>query len=341
MRISAPLALYNTELELTEPIAIEKKGTASLPTAVVAGTVSADNQGQLIQLKDVTISNLVAAAPSGSFEFDATSTDGIVTHVRVDGRTGLTENTFTYVEGDKIDITGVAAIYRGIYQLKPRGAGDVIAASTVETPVEQPEEVHATSRPDVAVLSSDHGYITGLRGSEYNVIMNLWWGNNGSSYKLYEDGVMIKEGKLVDASPQAQHIAIPIIGKGNGEYTYELELINKFGTTKSQALTVHVTDANPGVGVLSSNNWDYDGSYNVTMNMWWGTNATSFELYENGTLVDTQNLNAGSPQGQQAMVQFEGKLAGVYEYYAVLKNAVGQTSTQTIRVEVRQALKAA
>lgn len=341
VRISAPLALYNTELELTEPIAIEKKGTAALPTALVAKTVNSDNQGQLIQLKDVTISNLTAAAPTGSFEFDATSTDGTVTHIRVDGRTGLTENTFTYVEGNKVDIIGVAAIYRGVYQLKPRGAGDVTASSTVEPPVEQPEEVKATSRPNVAVLSSDHGYTSGLRGSEYNVIMNLWWGNNGSSYKLYEDGVLIKEGKLVDASPQAQHISFPITGKGNGQYTYELELINKFGTTKSQALTVNVTDANPGVGVLSNDNWDYDGSYKVTMNMWWGTNATSFELYENGTLVDTQNLNASSPQGQQAVVQFENKLPGVYEYYAVLKNAVGQTSTQKIKVEVRQALKAA
>ncbi|WP_037287697.1 chitinase N-terminal domain-containing protein [Saccharibacillus sacchari] len=341
IRVTAPLALYNTELELTTPVAIEKTGTAELPSPVLADTVTEANQGQLIQLKNVTVSNIVAATPAGTFEFDATSDAGVATHIRVDGRTGLTQDQFAYAEGDKLDITGVSAIFRGAFQLKPRSASDIVpAASTEEPPVEEPEQPGqpvdgpATAAPGTPVLTDDNGHDTGLRDGSYNVTMNLWWGNNGSSYKLYEDGKVIKSALLTDATPGAQKVSVPVEGKTNGTYTYELELTNRFGTTKSNVLTVKVTDAAPAQAVLSQDNWDRDGNYNVTMNLWWGTNASSYELYENGELVDTQSLNAATPGGQSAVTKISGKAPGTYEYKAVLKNAAGETSTQSIKVEV-------
>lgn len=342
IRVTAPLALYNTELELTTPIAIEKVGTAELPSPIVSDTVTNDNQGQLIQLKNVTVSNVVAATPVGTFEFDATSQNGVTTHIRVDGRTGLTQDRFAFAEGDKIDVTGVAAIFRGAFQLKPRGVADVVAAAiTEEPPVEQPEPEQpqpvdgtATAAPGTPVLSDNNGHDNGLRDGSYTVTMNLWWGNNGSSYTLYEDGKVIKSGLLSDVSPNAQKLSVPIEGKKNGVYKYELELKNKFGATKSNLLTVNVTDASPAQAILSQDNWDRDGDYNVKMNLWWGTNADSYELYENGQLVDTQSLNVSTPGSQQAITKISGKAPGVYEYKAVLKNAAGETSTQIIKVEV-------
>lgn len=344
IRVTAPLALYNTELELTTPTAIEKVGTAELPAAKIADTVTDANQGQLIQLKNVKVSNIVSATPAGTFEFDATSETGSVTHVRVDGRTGLTQEQFAYKEGDKLDITGVSAIFRGAFQLKPRGAAD-LALSAVTQPEEpeqpQPVDGPATAAPGTPVLSDDNGHDNGLRDGSYNVTMNMWWGNNGSSYKLYENGAVISAGLLSDVTPGAQKLSVPVSGKANGSYEYELELTNRFGTTKSGKLTVNVTDANPGQAVLSHDNWDRDGSYNVTMNLWWGTNASSYELYENGQLIDTQSLNAATPGAQQAVTKVSGKAAGTYEYKAVLKNAAGETSTQIIKVEVTKAANAA
>lgn len=354
IRVTAPLALYNTELELTTPVAIEKTGTAELPTPLVTDAVTDANQGQLIQLKNVTVSNITAANPAGTFEFDAVSETG-TTRVRVDVRTGLSQDQFAFAEGDKLDITGVSAIFRGVFQLKPRGASDIVRAVAVEEPpveeppveeppveeppveqppVEQPTEGPAVAAPGKPVLSDDNGQDNGLRDGSYNVIMNLWWGNNGSSYKLYEEGKVIAEGVLKDNSPNAQQLSVPVVGKTNGTYNYVVELTNRFGTTKSEQLKVKVTDASPGKAVLSHDNWDGDGSYKVTMNLWWGTNASQYELYENGKLIDTQNLTAATPNAQRAVTEVTDKGPGVYTYKAVLKNAAGETDTAVLRVKV-------
>jgi hypothetical protein len=166
--------------------------------------------------------------------------------------------------------------------------------------------------------------------------MNLWWGNNGTRFKLYENGELIKELSLTDQSPSAQSLQIGITGKQNGTYVYTGELINQLGTTKSVPLTVTVTDASPGQAVLSNDNWDGDGSYNVSMNLWWGTNATGYELYENGVLVDTQALQAHTPGAQSAVTAISGKAPGTYEYEVILRNPAGETRTEKMIVTVRQ-----
>ena len=79
----------------------------------------------------MTISNIIRASPTGSFEFDAVS-GAVSNHIRVDARTGLTQSTFPYTAGQNVKIQGVGAIFKGIYQLKPRGLSDFsIAADTV------------------------------------------------------------------------------------------------------------------------------------------------------------------------------------------------------------------
>ncbi|WP_151734941.1 GDSL-type esterase/lipase family protein [Paenibacillus tengchongensis] len=193
----------------------------------------------------------------------------------------------------------------------------------------------ASGAPGMPVLSDNNGHDTGLKDGDYTVTMNLWWGNNGSRFKLYENGELVKEVSLVDQSPSAQSVKIDIAGKKNGTYVYTGELINALGTTKSAPLTVTVTDASPGQAVLSNDNWDGDGSFKVTMNLWWGTNATEYELYENGVLVDSQSLEARTPGAQSAVTAISGKAKGTYEYVAVLRNAAGETRTAKMVVTVR------
>nr|WP_236146785.1 chitinase N-terminal domain-containing protein [Paenibacillus xylanilyticus] len=336
VKVTAATALYNSEFELTDIVAIEKTGTADIPAPVEATTVTDNNQGQLIQLKDVTVENIVSATPVGSFEFDAVAADGTSTHVRVDTRTGVTESSFPYAAGDKINVTGVAAIFKDVYQLKPRNLND-FAAAEEEGGGEEPS-IPSAGAPGKPVLSSNNGHTNGLLEGSYTVSMNLWWGENATSYKLYEDGVLIDSQTLTSASPQAQSAKTTITGKANGTYTYVAELTNSSGSTRSEVLTVQVANAAPGKAVLSQDNWDGDGSYKVTMNLWWGTNATEYRLYENDVLIDTQTLKAATPAAQSAATDLSGRANGTYTYRAELVNSAGVTSTETITVQVTKAL---
>lgn len=336
VKVTAATTIYNSEFELTDIVAIEKTGTASVPAPIEVTAITDANQGQLVQLKDVTIENIISATPAGSFEFDAVAADGATTHIRVDTRTGVTETSFPYTAGDKIDITGVSAIFKDVYQLKPRSLNDFVPAED-QGGGEQPS-TPAAEAPGKPVLSSDNGYTTGLFEGSYNVSMNLWWGENGSEYKLYENGVLIDTQKLTAATPSSQFAKTAITGKTNGTYTYVAELTNDKGTTRSDVLTVQVTNASPGKATLSQNNWDGDGNYSVSMNLWWGTNATEYRLYENDVLIDTQTLKAATPASQSAVTELSGRANGTYTYRAELINAAGVTSTETITVQVTKAL---
>lgn len=194
----------------------------------------------------------------------------------------------------------------------------------------------ANGAPGTPVLSDNNGYDTGLKDGDYTITMNLWWGNNGNQFKLYENGELIKDISLVDQSPSAQSVKVDITGQKNGTYIYTGELINALGTTISVPLTVIVTDASPGQAVLSNDNWDGDGNFNVTMNLWWGTNATEYELYENDVLIDTQSLQSHTPGAQSAVTAISGRAPGIYEYEAVLRNSSGETRSYKLNVTVRE-----
>jgi DNA/RNA endonuclease YhcR with UshA esterase domain len=499
VKVTASTALFNTEFELADPVEIAKTGVASLPAPTPVSAVTADNQGQLLTLNDVTISNIITATPAGSFEFDALK-DGVSNHIRVDTRTGLSLSTFPYTAGQKVTIQGVGAIFKEVFQLKPRGLSDFSVAADTAAPVTTAtlssapnaagwfkEDVtvtltavddqegavttqygingatstaytapisinsegsttvsysstdaagnveaamslgvkldktaptatltesghavkdvtNATSvtfdlaandaisgvveqsltldgnaitsgqtiaagslavgehtvaylvadaagntrsasqtfnvvkplsigAPGQPVLSSNNGY-AGLKDGNYTITMNMWWGNNGSIFKLYENGVLISTKTLTDATPAAQFAKVDVSGKPNGTYTYTSELINGFGTTTSQPIVVTITEASPGKPVLSQNNWDGDGNYNITMNMWWGTNATGYRLYENDVLIDEKSLHAASPSAQSAVTAIAGRAIGVYKYRIELFNAAGVTSSEVVSVTV-------
>ena len=197
------------------------------------------------------------------------------------------------------------------------------------------EDEGAKKAPARGVLSTDSGWEDGLHDGEYTVSMNLWHGVNGAVFLLYENGELIST-ELLDAdSPNAQVTTVRVSGKENGTYVYTGELINANGTTQTTSVRVKVTDAAPAAPVISHDNHDKDGEYTISTDLWWGTNATGYRLFENGVVIDEQTLVADSPNAQHVQTPISGRTAGEYVYVAEFSNAAGSTTSQRITVTVR------
>jgi len=175
LAITAKTTVFNTEFELTDPVLIEKKGTAEVPAPVAAASVNEANQGQLITLENVKIQNLKAAAPAGTFEFDAVKGD-IVNRVRVDGRTGLTLDKFPYRDGQVVTVSGAASIFKGTYQLKPRGlfdfAADTVAPTTEAVLSGTPNESGWYAQDVTVTLNASDN--VGVALTEYSTTEGVW-----------------------------------------------------------------------------------------------------------------------------------------------------------------------
>lgn len=194
----------------------------------------------------------------------------------------------------------------------------------------------ARQAPGRGVLSDDNGQDTGLDDGFYTITMNLWSGENATKFRLFENGVLIATVPLAYAGVSPQSAAVPVTGKANGTYVYSGELVNSQGTTAVKPVTVEVTDASPGKPVLSHDNQDGDGSYTVTADLWWGTNATAYRFYENGTLVSQGELVAATPGAQHAQLAVSGKAKGTYVYRVEFVNDAGATSSKDLSVKVRK-----
>ena len=193
----------------------------------------------------------------------------------------------------------------------------------------------ATGAPGTPVLSHNNWDNDG----DYTITMNMWWGENGDSIKLYENGILKDESELKVNSPDSQTFSWDFTGKNSGTYEYYAVLSNGFGETGSETVSVEVAGTGapagiPGTPVLSHDNWDNDGDYTITMNMWWGNNGNNLKVYENDKLISSQLLTENSPQAQQYSMAVSGKEAGTYEYYAELTNDYGSAESGKITVTV-------
>lgn len=115
-----------------------------------------------------------------------------------------------------------------------------LALTTPETPGERVPGP-ATAAPGRMVLRG----VDPDGDGTYTVSADLWWGQNGHTVTLLEDGVPVATRDLVDVTPKAQHAAFVASGKANGTYEYTVVLTNQHGSTTSKALTVKVKRADP------------------------------------------------------------------------------------------------
>ena len=95
-----------------------------------------------------------------------------------------------------------------------------------------------------------------------------------------------------------------------------------------------VTDASPGKPVLSTDVKNGAGTYIVTADLWWGTNATSYRCLENGVEAGGGDLKAATPGAQRATLPVSGKAKGTYTYTVEFTNPAGTTVSAPLKVTV-------
>jgi len=192
----------------------------------------------------------------------------------------------------------------------------------------------ASAAPGAFAIADDNGHDTGLRDGAYRITADLWWGQNATVVKLYENGALIAAQRLDAATPAAQHTVFDIAGRVNGTYEYRVTALNPLGETVSRTHTVRVTDAAPARAVLSASG-TRTGDVTVAADLWWGTNANEYVLLQDGIEIDRQTLVAATP-GAQHVVTAVGALApGTYVFTAVLSNAAGSTAAAPVTVTIR------
>lgn len=197
------------------------------------------------------------------------------------------------------------------------------------------EFVAADSAPGKAVLSNTSGRATGLHDGNYDVTMNLWHGTPGSYYRLYENDVLVDAQRVQSADGTSQSATTSFTNKANGTYVYRAELVNSEGVTKTKTTKVVVKDAAPGKVVVSHDNWDKDGNFTATANLWWGTNATSYTFLLDGAAVASGTLTANTPNAQTAQATLTGIASGTHTLEVVFTNDHGSSTSKAVKVTVR------
>ncbi|MBZ9625570.1 cellulose binding domain-containing protein [Clostridium sp. FP2] len=187
--------------------------------------------------------------------------------------------------------------------------------------------------PLVAKISVDNATNTGT----YKLAVDIPASSKATSYKVYENGIEMKNGQVATA---AQSLSVPVINKPTGTYMYTVDLINANGSTSSSNLTVTVNNntvppiTHPLKGILTVDKVSNDGSYNISVGIPAKSNATSYNLYENNEIIKTGVV---TDLAQSFVQPFTGVATGTYEYKMSLINKDATTASDILKVAVTSA----
>ena len=129
---------------------------------------------------------------------------------------------------------------------------------------------------------------------------------------------------------------------GSGVMIWELSQDTNDSTSLLNAIYEVITNGGQGGGevvtkpsaaTISHDNTDKDGNYNVIVTVPANSKATSVEIYENGSVIDTVALDGTS--SKTITKSFTNKVAGTYKYSAKTINTAGSTTSSEAIVTVQ------
>lgn len=160
------------------------------------------NEGSTLTVHGNLTAITVLAVPAPGYEF--------VKWVEPVSYYGLSAN-YLWTEYPLFNLTTYAGGYLG--GVKSYNVTRDWNLQAVFRKIGETDPTEPTVAPGKPVLSDNNGYDTGLKDGNYTVTMNLWWGENGTVFKLYENGNLISTQDLNNSSPQAQTTSVEIFGK--------------------------------------------------------------------------------------------------------------------------------
>ncbi|MGL4345640.1 MAG: glycosyl hydrolase family 18 protein [Cellulosilyticaceae bacterium] len=337
----------------TIPVTKDAKGTYSYQVKLTGPQGAMDSNTVSVTVKEAAVAmpkqpSLSATAVtegsysvSGSVPAQSAATSYTLYENGTAIKTGSVNPTATSTTAVNQSFTNKAAgTYQ--YQLEVSNAAGTAVSSTVTVVVEKVTPPEPTNKPGTPQIKQDrwNGEAT------YTIGFDMYYGQNGTEWKLYENGSLIHSASLADKTPAAQNGTYQITQTANGAYEYYVELVNKGGVSTSNKITVNVTQAStsgggggtpaaaPATPVVAHNNWNNLPNYSITFNMWWGENGTEWKLYENGAQVHSASLSANGQSAQSGSVNFSGKAPGTYTYYVELINGAGASTSNEVTVTV-------
>ncbi|MFC8598711.1 fibronectin type III domain-containing protein [Isoptericola sp. NPDC057191] len=117
-------------------------------------------------------------------------------------------------------------------------------AFTTDAPAAERVPGPATAEPGTPTVTIDASQrVALLRGAGTATFhVSLGRGQNGESVTLLQDGDVVAEQELVDATPARQRADLTVEGITAGKHRYVAVLTNRFGETRSQPLTLVARD---------------------------------------------------------------------------------------------------
>ncbi|MGL5676080.1 MAG: glycosyl hydrolase family 18 protein [Cellulosilyticaceae bacterium] len=328
---------YTYKVELTNGVMTTQSNEASVEVM--------EKQPDVVLTASVNTS--VASTDTGAYDVNVTipanskATSYTLYENGKSVKTGAVTPNATTAQKEKLAVTGKTV---GTYTYKVELTNGAMTTTSNEASVVVEEKKPSGVKP--AAPSVSHNNWDGR--DSYDISFNMWWGENGNQWKLYENDKEIHAASLTPNGTQAQSGAYKVEKRDAGTYKYKVELINEAGKAVSNEVSVEVKGTSGGGGgeppvvtekpaapAAAHDNWDNDGNYNITFNMWWGVNGTEWKLYENGTLIHTAALTANGNSAQSGSQSFNAKAPGTYTYKVELINEAGATTSNEVTVTVK------
>lgn len=162
VKLTGTTGEYSGEFQLMDaPVLVSKTaGTVPAPVVVTPASVGKANEGQLVKLEKVVISNLRASGVSGSYQFIATK-NGESVQVYFDNRIGTDYNTFlaNFNNGDEVHVYGVSSQFGGVVQVKPTKPTAIEPANPTDA------QLVALDSSDVAITFASGDSATSVKGN--------------------------------------------------------------------------------------------------------------------------------------------------------------------------------